>query len=706
MFNVASLNALILAFSPLTPAVGNEQTPQAQLPEIVVIGSLENLSKIPGSGQTLDQKSLESARLFTTNEALRKLPGVNVRDEEGFGLRPNIGVRGLNPTRSMKTTLLQDGIPTAYAPYGDNASYYHPPIDRFERIEVLKGAGQIAFGPQTIGGAINYITPTPPQKFGGSVSLSGGNRDYFQGKAQVGMNGLLFDYTRKEGDGARDNIHSDLNDVNLKAVLPLGEGHGITFNANLYTEDSKLTYTGLTEAELKNFGSRYNPFKNDSFQATRYGTSALHEIQFGRSTLATSLYYSYFTRDWWRQSSNTDDTQGGAAGTALRTARRDGQTINVDSLPSTQGRLRDYTAFGVEPRFKLPYTLIDDAESELSIGVRAHGEEQKRVQKNSTSPTGRDGAVSEDTERETRAYSSFLMNRFALWEWSVTPGIRYESVDAFRENFQNGQSGSDSINKWIPGIGTTWNPMNSLTLFAGVHKGFAPPRVEDIVNGNGTSTNVGAEESTNWELGARTRSAKHGHVDLTVFRNDFDRLIASGNIAGGSTPLAEGKALFQGLELSGNCHMPLGLSLRNTYTLVDRAEQKTVFKNVANGTTAGNSVAGNRQPYAPKHLLTAGLGFDIGGLNTMVEYVFVDEQFANFSNTRTTNVNGQEGVLPSYSLWNASVNYTVKSWGTTFFVTGKNLFDKIYIVDRTRGLQVGSPRLIQGGVKYAFSGNR
>ena len=80
------------------------------------------------------------------------MPGVFARDEEGFGLRPNIGIRGLNPTRSSKVLLLEDGIPLTYAPYGDNASYYHPPVDRFERIEVLKGSGQILFGPHTVGG--------------------------------------------------------------------------------------------------------------------------------------------------------------------------------------------------------------------------------------------------------------------------------------------------------------------------------------------------------------------------------------------------------------------------------------------------------------------------------------------------------------------------------------------------------------------------
>src|SRR5688572_24810446 len=123
--------------------------------------SQEAMKRIPGSVDILDQSVLESSRVFTLNEALGKVAGLRVRDEEGFGLRPNVGIRGLNPTRSSKVLLLEDGLPFTYAPYGDNASYYHPPVERFESIEVLKGSSQIAYGPVTLGGVLNYITPAP-----------------------------------------------------------------------------------------------------------------------------------------------------------------------------------------------------------------------------------------------------------------------------------------------------------------------------------------------------------------------------------------------------------------------------------------------------------------------------------------------------------------------------------------------------------------
>ena len=148
----------------VTGARGRTGRRDALEPVITVIGDRIRLDSIPGSAAVLDADVIQEARVFTVNEALRKVPGIFARDEEGFGLRPNLGIRGLNPTRSTKVLLLEDGIPLSYAPYGDNATYYHPPVERFERIEVLKGSGQILFGPHTVGGVINYITPAVPDE--------------------------------------------------------------------------------------------------------------------------------------------------------------------------------------------------------------------------------------------------------------------------------------------------------------------------------------------------------------------------------------------------------------------------------------------------------------------------------------------------------------------------------------------------------------
>lgn len=482
-----------------------------------VIGGEENLTNLGGAGQILGKKDLEEAHVFTVNEALRKVPGVNARDEEGFGLRPNIAMRGLNPTRSTKITLLEDGLALAYAPYGDNASYYHPMVDRYERIEVLKGASSLMFGPQTIGGVINYITPAPRQAFGGYVQGVLGNRDFINEKITMGGGGINVDFGHKEGRGSRDNTNHKLDDLNVKYSKQISNRQIITVRGNLYTEDSKQTYSGLTQAEFDKLGSSYNPFKNDYFEAQRTGLSLSHDFFIDdRTNLITSVYYSKFQRDWWRQASTTTDTQCGFV-----TSRANGVAINPDACNSIQGRLRNYETWGVEPRITATHSL-----GEFQAGARIHFEEQNRKQINGTSPTTRSGTLAENNLRNTSAYSGFIANRFDIEKFSITPIARYESIKAQRINQLTGVAGETSVYAFTPGIGATWNPNKNMTIFTSLHKGFAPPRVEDLVGNTGTATEVEKEKSKNFELGLRSQPMTGVSVQAAYFRNAYDNLIA------------------------------------------------------------------------------------------------------------------------------------------------------------------------------------
>ncbi|MGQ0528579.1 MAG: TonB-dependent receptor family protein [Panacagrimonas sp.] len=711
---IAALAAPVSATEPAT----SPSTAVAKLEVldvVTVVGNSDQAQDVPGAVTVLDSAELEASRVVTTNEALRKAPGLNVRDEEGFGLRPNIGVRGLNPTRSTKVLLLEDGIPLAYAPYGDNASYYHPPVDRFDRIEVLKGSSMNLYGPQTIGAVINYITPNPTRDFQGKVSVAGGNRDFFDAQGRVGAENLLFDFVRKQGDGARDNLHSEIEDYNIKALLNLASDQTLILRANRYTEDSDLTYSGLSDAEFANFGREYNPFKNDTFDVKRNGVSASHELRFGGDdSVVTQLYYSNFSRDWWRQSSTTTDSQCGAQFTADRLA---GLRVEPDTCNSAQGRLRDYHSYGVEPRLRLTHALAGP-DNELVIGLRAHKETQSRLQENGTTPTARDGVRVENNRRETEAYAVFVQNRFGFGRFSITPGLRFESIDYLRRNRLNGVEGDDTLDEIIPSLGATFEINPSYTAFASVHRGFAPPRTEDIIGGNGVAVDVDAEDSVNAEIGLRGRPHKGLRFEAVAFRNDFDNLIAVGSIAGGSTPLSQGKAVFEGFELSGRADFgkfmdsPHNPFVAIAYTAIPTAESDGAFEClvVSGGCTAvgqalPGSADGRRLPYAPKNLFTGTLGYAHPvGFEVRVEAVFIDEQYADFANTRDASPtgNGQSGQLADYTLWNAALNWRLPGSKWTVFAASKNLGDKTYIADRTRGIQTGMPRLVQAGLEYEF----
>jgi Fe(3+) dicitrate transport protein len=698
--------AIAAAFAPVAAPRADDtgtQRRDVEMPQVEVVGDATAQREQPGSAAVLEQEELERSRTLTVSEALRKVPGLNVRDEEGFGLRPNIGIRGLNPTRSTKVLLLEDGIPAAYAPYGDNASYYHAPLDRYARIEVLKGVGMLRFGPQTIGGVINYITPTPPEEFSGYAQLAAGNRGWSNLHLNVGGGGALFDVMRREGDAARDNQNLRQTDANLKYVARIGDDQGITFRLSHLTEDSQVTYSGLTEAEYANFGREYNPFRNDHFDIERYGGSITHEIGLGAATLTTNVYGFRFDRDWWRQSSTTTDTQ---CGTAFRDARLRGERVDVEACNSAQGRLRYYETWGIEPRLFFSHEAFGVAQ-DFEAGVRWHDESQDRRQVNATSPRGRVGVLAEDNLRETEAFAAFVENRFRFGSFILAPIVRWESIDYLRQNRLTGRRGESDVDDVVPGLGANWALSEDLTVFAGVHEGFAPPRAEDIIDNNGGGVEVDAERSTNWEIGVRGALGVRTTVEAALFRNDFRNQIAVGSIAGGSTPLAEGETLYAGAEVllnwdgedlfaSGKPYATLAL------TALPTARQEEALTAIATGLPVGGSANGKRLPYAPRWTATARIGWQQGAWDVSAEVQSVSEQFSDFANTEAAVASGQTGLIAGWAVWNLAVNWIPAERGWSAFAAIKNAGDRDYIADRTRGILAGSPRQFVAGVRYAF----
>ena len=111
------------------------------------------------------KKEIEKFNYTNIDNLLGQVPGVNVYQEDGFGLRPNISLRGTSPERSSKITLMEDGVLIAPAPYSAPAAYYFPNVGRMQNVEVLKGSSQIQYGPFTTGGAMNFVSTEIPDEF-------------------------------------------------------------------------------------------------------------------------------------------------------------------------------------------------------------------------------------------------------------------------------------------------------------------------------------------------------------------------------------------------------------------------------------------------------------------------------------------------------------------------------------------------------------
>lgn len=724
--------ALILSF---LSAPVRAQTPASRpdsattLPGLTILESADRLARIPGSAQQIDASRLRQSRVFSTNEALRKVSGLVVRDEEGLGLRPNIGVRGLNPTRSTKVLLLEDGVPLTLAPYGDNAAYYHPPVTRMERIEVLKGAGQILYGPQTVGGVINYITPGLPSDAGGLVRLSGANNDlrgvYVRSAARNAAGGALVDIGQWRAAGARANTASELTDGSLKLFVPLSPTTRLVAKGNLFRERSQVTYSGLTEAEWA-ADARQNPFRNDHFDIARLGAFVAHEWMRGPQRLRTTFYAHDISRDWWRQSSSSTQRPNDAADPSC------GSLANLESGCGNEGRLRRYQVFGVEPRLERP-VLWGSLAGTLDAGLRLHRELQLRRQLNGAAHDSRSGMPVEDNRRGTDAIAGFVQLRLGSAQWTVSPGLRVEHITISRRNrlplpgSPSGVGGRTALTEWIPGLGATWTPRAGLSVFAGAHRGFAPPRNEDIIsNSTGSVVELDAERSWNYEVGTRWSPAPGWAVEATAFRLDFESQVVPASVAGGAgaTLTNAGRTLHQGLELdvhgafsTRGAVVPF-VALAATWMPVARFEGarfayigtggadvvgKVYAEQNGTATRTVQSVTGNRLPYAPELVGSATLGLrHRRGADLSVEAVHVSRQFGDPANTRTTVPDGQQGPLSASTLWNATANLPISPLQVTAFVSVKNAFDALVLVDRSRGLLPGMGRVVMLGLERSF----
>lgn len=683
------------------------------IPTITVIGSAQEQTRIGGAATVIGADAIQNARAFNINEVLRKVPGIFPREEEGFGLRPNIGIRGLNPTRSSKVLLLEDGLPLAYSPYGDNASYYHPAIERFASLEVLKGSAQIGFGPHTVGGVVNYLTPNPPAELSGKLRAAAGADGYAQVYGELGNTfrgaggdtGVLLQVVHKQAEGARDHMNFEVQDYNLKVVQELGARHALTFKASRYDEDSDVPYSGLTASEYA-ANPRFNPFVNDNFQSWRSGLSLVHHWSLSETLqLDTALYHTEFHRDWWRQSSNSAQRPNDSSDPAC------GGMANLLTTCGNEGRLRDYQVRGLEPRLQLDHDL-----GTLKLGLRYQEEEQARLQVNSDTPTGRmpgssvNGGLREDNERDTEALSWFVEQSFYFGDFTLTPGLRHEDINYARRNHLNGATGVTNITETLAGIGATWQFGPDTVLFAGMHEGFSPPRVEDVIsNTNGASVELDAEKSLNSEFGIRYASGRNVSVEAAVFRMDFENQIVPANIAGGvgATLTSAGETLHSGAELLASWEFDSDFRegafspfVNLAWTWVKTAK----FRGVRTSSiTPGVNVSGNRLPYAPEHTWSLTGGFALQqGLRAQVEAVYVDAMFTDDLNSRALVANGQRGLIPDFTIYNISMNFRMPASAWTLFLAGKNLADKSYVVDMSRGLIPGMQRTWQAGFELLF----
>ncbi len=680
---------------------------------VEVVAAAEDLrTAIPGSLHVISKEDLLASKPIDANEVLRRVPGINLREDSGpVAMRLNVGMRGLNPNRSRKVLMLEDGIPIALAPYGEPDMYYSPPIERMSRVEILKGSGQIAHGPQTVGGVVNFVTPEPPSKFHGDVDLEGGQRGLFVGLASLGGSnrdqslGWITSYLHKQGEGWR-HFYFDIEDVQTKFSLRPNDRHVIALKAGVYDEISNSTYLGLTTPMFES-NPNQNPVTADTLDVERISGSLSHAFTISPNAVLSSSAFLYSTKRFWgRQDFDRSDRGRAYLGVAGDPSVPGGAIYLRDSAGN---RNRLFNVYGAQSNYGRQH-----AHGNLDIGVRYIYEKAHDRRVNGDGLDARTGIIRDDEFRYGRAIAGYVQNRFLIGSRvTLTPGVRFVHYNQERHITRKRVGGDptnvdirkgNGVTTAIPGLGLSVRGHDDLTFFTGVHRGFAPPGTKIAITSSGENLDLDSELSWNYEAGIRLAGQRPVSGEFTFFRMDFSNQIITAAESGGATTTVTngGATLHQGFESSVRVRWDEVADIPGWSVYTDVRHMYLPTAEFADNELFG----GNRLPYAPEQTFGVIFGAkQYGGFSFQLDLSAVANQFGDNRETAAPSPDGTVGRIPSYQLANLAVGYEVRRerWMLEPYFTIKNAFDELYISSRApQGIQPGLFRQVNGGLRISF----
>ncbi len=706
------------------------------LDKIMVIGNPANIESMPGSAQLVTKEDIRQQNYDDVNRALRKVPGVYVREEDGFGLFPSISLRGVDTTRSAKVTLMEDGVMVAPAPYSAPAAYYAPTTGRMSGLEVLKGSSQIKYGPHTTGGVINYLSTPIPTREKAYLKTTFGSFDelrthLYAGNtfdSNAGQFGLLVEGYRRQNDGFKsidetadfrdgDDTGFDKTDGMVKFSWEPDTAiyQRLEFKYGRSDLDANETYLGLNEADFKAdptrrySASRFDNMDSEQEQASlRYTISPNDDLD-----IITTLYQNDFKRNWYK----LNKVNGDKLPAVLVTPG-----LSQDCMKGTaacdlkvKANNREYEAKGIE---SIVYSRFaaGDVQHEVMVGVRLHQDQVRRFQWEDTYAQAANGTITGITPgtpggagnrfQKTEALALSIQDTIEMGDWTIIPGVRYEYLDQTFKDYQKGKSGKESFDMIAGGLGIAYRFNESWSGFGGLHTGFSPPSPK------GTNSGLDPETSTAFEAGARyTNAAQAFAAEATFFYTAFEDLIVVDNIGGAGTGDDEnfGEVDSYGLELALQYDAGIannwGLSnpsfLSITYT---SAEQQNSARSTDAESIFSYGEKGNKVPYIPELTISLGTGIESKKWGAFISGNYVSETYTSANNV-SSEINGSGnpdarfGKTDSYFVADLSAFYRINK-RVKLFGGVQNLLDKEYVVSRQPdGARGGLPQFLYAGIE-------
>lgn len=709
--------------------------------EVTILGSQEAARKIPGSAHFIGEEQLRQFAYSDVQRIVREVPGVSLQIEDGYGLRPNIGIRGVATERSGRITLLEDNVLIAPAPYSAPSAYYFPTMGRIAAVEVVKGPAAITQGPYTIGGALNMVsTPIPMETEGNLLTEVGEDSTYrvhakYGGRSDNGF-GFLLEAHQWQSDGfqtidrSSNNTGLDVSDFTAKlSYAPNSSPHAVELKLQLANQDSNQSYLGLTDADFAGDAMRrygLSEFDNIETEHEQVILRYSYDVSANLSLSATAYNNTHY-RNWFKtegidlQGSASEADYSRTSWANVINAVNAGTTIDGVSAEQLQGILdgsvdtpagslqlrsnnRDYFSRGIQFGGSWDGDF-GGAMHSLRFGLRLHEDEEDRFQRNDAySQTN--GKIALDylgsaggagnRVQSAQALAFYVHDEISVGNWTLSPGLRYEDIDQDRVRYTGGaarnfrDSRENSTQVWLPGLGVSYQLTANWSLLGGAHKGFTAPT---------NSPGVDEEVAINYELGARFQDGSLS-AEVIGFLSDYDNLLGQctassgsdcviGDAFNGDAATVAGLEALLSADLSPNSAYRLPLTL--SYTRID-GEFDTA---IADTDFFGTVEAGDPLPYLPENQLRVALGVEAGRWATYLSANYVDdvcvrascEEFERTDDSLTIDVSASYQLSAALNLFARAENLT-----NTHDIMGRQPY----------GARPNKERTLSAGLRFDF----
>jgi Fe(3+) dicitrate transport protein len=694
---------------------------EAQDVEVTVAGT--PLRRAPGSAQVITERELSRHEYDDAHAVLSQVPGVYVRTEDGMGLRPNIGLRGVNPERSKKVTLLEDGVLFGPAPYSAPAAYFFPLMTRMTSVRVIKGPGAVSYGPQTVGGTIDLVSRSVPTTPTLAFDTAVGQRGYIKAHAYVGSStertGVLIEGVHLGNNGFKVlPNHTDTgfsrNEWVIKAnhVLdPYAElTHKFSIKLGYADELSNESYLGLSEADFAADPNRRYAASNLD-QMTNHRTSVVisHELEnLSGLRIRTDAYRHDYERSWrkvngFRTAALYDVLTVDSPRTEVYRSVLTGETDATNSETLMIGpNHRTYVSQGLQSVATLD-AATGPFNHKAQLGLRYHFDQiTRRHSQDSFALVGGepfpDGGPTEVTASNrafTHAVAVSVVDAISWNALTLTPGFRTEIVRSSAEDFLTGERTHRLLAVPLPGVGLYYD-LTYLGIVGGVYRGFSPPEP-------GSSSSVKPESSWNYEFGAR--SAIDGlNAEVMGFYNDYGNMTDVCTFATGCTgddvdrQFSAGEARIYGVEALAKYDVHV-----DAFTFPLAANYTWTRGEFANSFSSADPIFGNVEardelPYVPRHQWR----FSVAAEHTNGS-VFVAGNYVSAMREEAGRQPLNETVATE-SLFTMDVGATL-SMGHPFemYANVNNVLNEQKVMShRPFGARPNAPRWIHAGLKAKF----